>query len=75
MDVKTTFLYGDLEEKIYMDQPEGFVASSNEKKVNQLHRTSRKAPKESHRELEKELRKITKDEAISGQEFEKFDRN
>ncbi|KAL0455010.1 UNVERIFIED_CONTAM: Retrovirus-related Pol polyprotein from transposon TNT 1-94 [Sesamum latifolium] len=26
MDVKITFLYGELEEKIYMDQPEGFVA-------------------------------------------------
>ena len=25
MDVKTTFLNRDLEEEIYMDQPEGFV--------------------------------------------------
>ena len=24
MDVKTTFLHGELEEKIYMEQPEGF---------------------------------------------------
>ena len=24
MDVKTTFLNGDLNEEIYMDQPEGF---------------------------------------------------
>ncbi|KAL0416922.1 UNVERIFIED_CONTAM: Retrovirus-related Pol polyprotein from transposon TNT 1-94 [Sesamum latifolium] len=33
MDVKTVFLYGELEEKIYMDQPEGFVAHGNERKV------------------------------------------
>ncbi|KAL8125169.1 hypothetical protein AgCh_012735 [Apium graveolens] len=36
MDVKTTFLHGDLEEEIYMDQPEGFVASGNERKVCRL---------------------------------------
>src|SRR5262249_42356784 len=33
MDVKTAFLYDDLEEEIYMDQPKGFVASGNENKV------------------------------------------
>ncbi|GKD90999.1 zinc finger, CCHC-type containing protein, partial [Tanacetum coccineum] len=33
MDVKTTFLNGDLEEEIYMKQPEGFVMPSTEHKV------------------------------------------
>ncbi|KAL8119246.1 hypothetical protein AgCh_016680 [Apium graveolens] len=32
MDVKITFLHDALEEEIYIDQPEGFVASGNERK-------------------------------------------
>ena len=31
MDVKTTFLNGDLDEEIYMDQPEGFVIQGQKK--------------------------------------------
>ncbi len=30
MDVKTTFLNGDLEENIYIDHPEGFVQEGQE---------------------------------------------
>ena len=36
MDVKTAFLNGDLDEEIYMEQPEGFAVPGQEKKVYRL---------------------------------------
>ena len=36
MDVKTAFLNGDLDEEIYMEQPEGFALPGNEKKSLQV---------------------------------------
>ncbi|KAH9672197.1 hypothetical protein KPL70_017637 [Citrus sinensis] len=36
MDFKTAFLNGDLDEEIYMEQPEGFVLPGNEKKMKDL---------------------------------------
>jgi len=36
MDVKTTFLNGELDEEIYMDQPEGFIVDGQENKVCRL---------------------------------------
>ena len=36
LDVKRTFLYGYLEEEIYMQQPEGFVKSGKEHLVCRL---------------------------------------
>ena len=39
MDVKTTFLHGRLEEKIYMKQPNGVIEIGQENKVCLLHRS------------------------------------
>ncbi|WRX11510.1 Reverse transcriptase [Theobroma cacao] len=39
MDVKTAFLNGDLEKRIYMAQPEGFIKKGHEHKVYELHRS------------------------------------
>ena len=33
LDIKTTFLHGDLEEEIYMEQPEGFEVKGKENLV------------------------------------------
>ena len=38
-DVKTTFLNGNLEEEIYMMQPEGFIAKNQEHMVWKLKRS------------------------------------
>ncbi|GJZ24426.1 calcineurin B-like protein 4 [Tanacetum coccineum] len=51
MDVKPTFLNGDLEEEIYMNQPQGFIAPELKSKVCRLVKSLydlRKAPKQGH---------------------------
>ena len=39
MDVKTVFLNGELNEEIYMDQPEGFIVKGCEHKVCRLNKS------------------------------------
>ncbi|KAL0561264.1 hypothetical protein IC582_001686 [Cucumis melo] len=55
MDVKTTFLNGDLEEEIYMEQPEGFIVQAQESKVCKLDKSLyglKQAPKEWHQKFD-----------------------
>nr|KAJ0228400.1 hypothetical protein LSAT_V11C100031650 [Lactuca sativa] len=55
MDVKTIFLNGDLDEEIYMKQPEGFVMPGNEHKVYKLKKSLyglKQAPKQWHQKFD-----------------------
>ena len=38
MDVRTTFLHGDLEKEIYMKQPKGFMMKGNKELVRRLNK-------------------------------------
>lgn len=38
LDVKTAFLYGELDKEIYMEQPQGFTAPGKERMVCRLHK-------------------------------------
>ena len=58
MDVKTVFLNGELEEEIYMEQPEGFVASGQENKVCKLVKSLyglKQAPKQWHQKFDQAM--------------------
>ena len=55
MDVKTTFLNGDLDEEVYMEQPESFVHSRNKKKVCKLFKSLyglKQTPKQLHEKFD-----------------------
>ena len=58
MDVKTTFLNGELEEEIYIDQPDGFVANGQEGMVCKLLKSLyglKQAPKQWHEKFDRTL--------------------
>src|SRR3954463_13681331 len=58
MDMKTTFVNGELEEEIYMDQPDGFVVKGEETKVCKLLKSLyglKQAPKQWHEKFDRTL--------------------
>jgi hypothetical protein len=58
MDIKTAFLNGELEEEIYMDQPDGLIANGQEGKVCKLLKSLyglKQSPKQWHEKFDKTL--------------------
>ncbi|GKC46720.1 zinc finger, CCHC-type containing protein [Tanacetum coccineum] len=55
MDVKSTFLNGELDEEVYMNQPQGFIMPGNENKVCKLIKSLyrlKQAPKQWHQKFD-----------------------
>ena len=61
MDVKTTFFNGDLKEKVFMSQPEGFVVKGQEHEVCKLIKSLyglKQAPRAWYEKLTQHLLKL-----------------
>ncbi|KAF3684374.1 putative tyrosyl-DNA phosphodiesterase 2-like [Capsicum annuum] len=76
MDVKTTFINEDLEEEIYMEQPEGFVVPGKKNKVCKLTKSLyglKQAPKQWHAKFDQTIRDISDINATKLMPESKFD--
>ncbi|KAL9261585.1 Retrovirus-related Pol polyprotein from transposon TNT 1-94-like protein [Drosera capensis] len=77
MDVKTAFLHGDLEEEIYMEQPDGFRVKSKEDYVCKLKKRLyglKQAPRQWYKKFESVIcgqgyRKTTSDHCVFVNKF------
>ena len=61
MDVKTTFLYGEIEEEVYIEQPEGFELHGRESHVCKLKKALyglKQAPKAWYARIDNYLRSL-----------------
>ena len=61
LDVKTTFLYGDLEEDIYMSQLEGFIVQVQESLVCKLRKSLyglKQAPRQWYKKFDSFMHRI-----------------
>ena len=65
MDVKTAFLHGELEEEIYMEQPEGFLVKGKEDYVCKL-KKSRYDLKQAPRQLYMKFESVMGSKATRG---------
>lgn len=81
MDVKTAFLHGDLEEEIYMEQPEGFRVRGKEDFVCKLNKSLyglKQAPRQWYKKFESVMEKhgyskTTSDHCVFFQKFSDSD--
>ena len=67
LDVKTTFLHGDLKEEVYVSQPEGFVIKGKETKVYKLRKALyglRQAPRAWNEKLNATLHELKFDRCL-----------
>ena len=61
MDLKTTFLHGDLDKEIYMQQPEGFVVPGKEHMVCKITRSLyglKQAPRQWYKNFDSFMKRI-----------------